>query len=766
MLQPERPPGSSAALLRQARLFERLWTASAAMLEADSEAEVALLVLRAGMEAFDADTGFVALSPRPGAPLQVLHVARLSAPPEPLEVPPEAPYPLAAAVRTGRSLFIASNEELRCAHPGMVRLRGEDHACASIPLRVDDAVQGALNLSWDQPRPFDADERDLLEALGVQCAAAVLRVREARATQETLRLHSAIAANMAEGACLVRVADQVVVHANDRFGELFGYPVEDVVGLALPGLLLAEAGGADDPLGEAARSLGQDGPGSWEGELRCVRADRSLVWMRAHVSAFEHPEFGDVLVVVVSDVTPRRLAEERLRHLADHDPLTGLPNRRAFTTALEAHVVGAGEQGRVAAAGGRRAAGEVPDGSAGGGCVLAIDLDEFKAVNDTRGHRTGDALIAVVAATLAAQVRDGEMVARTGGDEFAALLPGTSVAAATAVAERLRRAVRDAAAGAVPTGRRITASVGIAPVLPGASAEQLLVNADLAMYDAKEAGGDRFAVYDGAPGRTPLLQQRLGRLEQVEQALVQDGFVLHAQPLVDLHDGRVVSRELLLRMRAGGQGSDGPAAAGPAADPVGEPLVPPAEFMPVAERYGLATRIDRWVAGQAVELLARFPALHLSVNLSAQSLDDDRFAVDLGGLLARHRVEGSRLCVELTETAALSSMGLARHLTEQLRALGCELALDDFGAGFGSFAYLKHLPFDVIKIDGEFVRGAVGSRDDQLVIKAVVDVARGQGKRTVAEFVEDEATARLLRALGVDAAQGYHLGRPVPLHHG
>ncbi|MGN6333618.1 MAG: putative bifunctional diguanylate cyclase/phosphodiesterase [Motilibacteraceae bacterium] len=759
MLQPERPPGSSAALLRQARLFERLWTASAAMLDADSEAEVALLVLRAGMDAFDADTGFVALSPRPGASLQVLHVARLSAPPEPLEVPPEAPYPLAAAVRTGRSLFIASNEELRCAHPGMVRLRGEDHACASIPMRVDDEVQGALNLSWDEPRPFDEDERALLEALGVQCAAAVLRVREARATQETLRLHSAIAANMAEGACLVRVADQVVVHANDRFGDLLGYRAEDVVGLALPRLLQAEADCADDLLLQAERSLAQGGPGSWEGELRCVRADRSLVWMRAHVSAFEHPEFGDVLVVVVSDVTPRRLAEERLRHLADHDPLTGLPNRRAFTEALEAYVLGAGQPLAAAGAGAAGALG----GPGAGGCVLAIDLDEFKAVNDTRGHRTGDALITVVAATLAAQVRGGEMVARTGGDEFAALLPGSSVTAAAAVAERLRRAVRDAAVGAVPTGRRITASVGIAPVLPGASAEQLLVNADLAMYDAKEAGGDRFAVYDGAPGRTPLLQQRLGRLEQVEQALVQDGFVLHAQPLVDLHDGRVVSRELLLRMRAGGHGPDGP---GPSTDPVGEALVPPGEFMPVAERYGLATRIDRWVAGQAVELLARFPALHLSVNLSAQSLDDDRFAVDLGGLLARHRVEGSRLCVELTETAALSSMGLARQLTEQVRALGCELALDDFGAGFGSFAYLKHLPFDVIKIDGEFVRGAVGSRDDQLVIKAVVDVARGQGKRTVAEFVEDEATARLLRALGVDAAQGYHLGRPVPLHHG
>ncbi|MGN6244592.1 MAG: putative bifunctional diguanylate cyclase/phosphodiesterase [Motilibacteraceae bacterium] len=765
MLQPERPPASPAALLRQARLFERLWNASAAMLDAGSEAEVALLVLRAGMAAFDADAGFVALSPRPGAPLQVLHVARLTEPPAPLELAPDAPYPLAVAVRSGQALFIPSNEDLRCEHPGLVRLRGEDHACASIPLRVDDEVQGALNLSWDEPRAFDDDERALLEALGLHCAAAVLRVRETLATQETLRLHSAIAANMAEGACLVRVEDQVVVHANARFGELFGYPSHEVVGLALPSLLQPEQGvGAGDLLGDAARSLGQggrrSGPGSWEGELRCARADGSLVWMRAHVSAFEHPEFGDVLVVVVSDVTPRRLAEERLRHLADHDPLTGLPNRRAFTTGLEAHVQ------RTEHVGGARGGAEP-----GGGCVLAIDLDEFKAVNDTRGHRTGDALIAVVAATLAAQLREGEMVARTGGDEFAALLPSASVAAAAAVAERLRRAVRDAAADAVPTGRRITASVGIAPVLAGASAEQLLVNADLAMYDAKEAGGDRFAVYDGAPGRTPLLQQRLGWLEQVEQALVEDGFVLHAQPVVDLHDGRVVSRELLLRMRAGagrgeGVGVGGPLPVGEHAGETHEPLVPPAAFMPVAERYGLATRIDRWVAARAVDLLARVPGLHLSVNLSAQSLDDDRFAVDLGALLARHRVEGARLCVELTETAALSSMGLARQLTEQLRALGCELALDDFGAGFGSFAYLKHLPFDVIKIDGEFVRGAVGSRDDQLVIKAVVDVARGQGKRTVAEFVEDEATARLLRALGVDAAQGYHLGRPAPLHHG
>jgi EAL domain-containing protein (putative c-di-GMP-specific phosphodiesterase class I) len=298
----------------------------------------------------------------------------------------------------------------------------------------------------------------------------------------------------------------------------------------------------------------------------------------------------------------------------------------------------------------------------------------------------------------------------------------------------------------------VTASLGLAlfdspDKLTG---EDVLVNADLAMYDAKESGRDQLASYDAPERPETRIEARISWADMIRDALAEDAFVLHAQPIVDLATGEATQYELLLRMR----GSDGE-------------LIPPSAFLPVAERFDLMAAIDRWVVTRAIRMVgAELRAgrrLVVEVNISGRSAGDPELLELIERELTANEVCPSQIIFEITETIAVSNIPRAQHFAARLADLGCRFALDDFGAGFGSFYYLKHLPFDYLKIDGEFVRHSAADPTDQLVIQAVVDIARGLGKRTVAEHVGDSETAALLQRMGVDHAQGFHLGEPAPL---
>jgi len=250
---------------------------------------------------------------------------------------------------------------------------------------------------------------------------------------------------------------------------------------------------------------------------------------------------------------------------------------------------------------------------------------------------------------------------------------------------------------------------------------------------------------------SPAGLQRRPWLARLRRALAEDLFVLHYQPIVSLRDGRTCHYEALLRL----------------ADQPGGELVAPARFLPAAERYGLIREIDRMVLDKVAALLAPGGAcagadVAIAMNVSAVSVTEHRLLARLERHIAAHAIDPARLIVEITETAAISDMGRARAFCTGVQALGCAVALDDFGAGFGSFQYLKHLPFTYLKIDGDFIRGLPCSRTDQLVVSALVGVVAGMGRRTIAEFVGDEPTLRMLRGFGVDYAQGYHVGRPRP----
>ena len=418
-----------------------------------------------------------------------------------------------------------------------------------------------------------------------------------------------------------------------------------------------------------------------------------------------------------------------LKRAANFDDLTGLPNRRQFQEEMDRAL-------------GKRAA---------QAAVVLLGLDDLKAVNDSLGHDAGNEVIRRTAQVLEETFSGRGQVARLEGDEFGVLLPGAGQQAAEVSTHDFLEALRSRPI--IEQGRllRTTASAGIALVPDdGRTADDLLRCADLAMFQAKAAGGNTERFYDSDSDVQALTEARLKWKERIVEALERDRFVLFCQPIIDLRDRQAGEYEVLLRML----------------DEDGQ-LTPPAAFLEVAERFGLVHAIDRWVLSRAVAALAeqqrRGHATRLAVNLSGRAFEDRELLSFIKQLLTESEADPSRLILEVTETAAVADLPRAQQFIIALKELGCEFALDDFGIGFSSFSHLKHLPVDYLKIDGSFIRDLPRDEVDQHLVKAMVDVARGLKQRTVAEFVQDEETVRLLQEFGVDYGQGYYLGRPAPL---
>jgi diguanylate cyclase (GGDEF)-like protein/PAS domain S-box-containing protein len=432
------------------------------------------------------------------------------------------------------------------------------------------------------------------------------------------------------------------------------------------------------------------------------------------------------LFVSAHDATEQRRAQQELAFLAQRDPLTGLLNRRAITAHL---------RGRLEA-GARR------------GALLLIDVDNFADLNDLLGYAVGDEVVRMLARLLAERVEPDAVLGRIGPDELAMLLPKGNAADALGLAESLCALV---ARHAFPVGApplKITVSIGVAPLAGAGGCDVLLANADLALDEAKGSGRNRARMF--APELYQTAVRRVSVIQRVRDALDEGRMSIDAQPIFDLATRKVTSYELLIRLRDGL-----------------EPALGPGEFMPAVERTDLVHRLDRWMVEQAVSALtiprARRADLRLQVNVSTRSLEDPGFADYVISTLRRAGVDPARLGLEITETAAITNLAATRRLVSRLTRAGCRFALDDFGAGFGSFVYLKHLPFTTVKIDGEFVRQADRAHGDTLFVEAVVRVARGLNMLTVAEYVDREPLVAALTRLGVDRAQGFHLGRPRPL---
>jgi diguanylate cyclase (GGDEF)-like protein/PAS domain S-box-containing protein len=455
---------------------------------------------------------------------------------------------------------------------------------------------------------------------------------------------------------------------------------------------------------------------------------------------------GDVvgMVVVFHDVSHLREMEQQLCWQATHDVLTGLFNRREFERRLAKLLESAmGENLHHA--------------------LLYLDLDNFKTVNDTCGHAAGDEFLRQLTKVMQARMRVSDTLARLGGDEFGALLESCPLDQAVRIANAIRETVRDFRFVWQAKGFSVGASIGLVPI-DGRSgtASRVLAAADASCYEAKNKGRDRVQVYRPHDRRFTQRTSELQMISQINQAFELGNFRLYRQPILPLQEGAPEHPhfEVLVRM----------------IDAAGN-VLPPMAFMPAAERYNLLTSVDRWVITTLVKFLAdEVKAGRIvrdlesveeggfyTVNLSGASMSDNSFPEFLRKLLAEEDLPRGLLCFEVTETTAIANLNKAAELMHELKALGCTFALDDFGIGMSSFAYLKYLPVNILKIDGTFVKDMASDQMDFAIVEAINRIAHILGIRTVAEFVEDEVTLGKLKGLGVDFGQGFFIAKPEPI---
>jgi diguanylate cyclase (GGDEF)-like protein/PAS domain S-box-containing protein len=584
---------------------------------------------------------------------------------------------------------------------------------------------GAVEHEDGAPRRLVGAFQDITESRALKAELA----RQHELLQVTLR-------SIAD-AVVTTDADGRVVWLNPVAERLTGWTTADARGRPLRQVYRV----VDGTAGEAGHEVGCGCPepgcvqGAPEhGEL--VARDGTRFGVQASASPIR-TDRGALLgtVLVFRDVTEERRLAREMTWRATHDALTGLVNRAEFESRLHRALEAARDAGREHA-------------------LLWIDLDQFKLVNDACGHAVGDELLRQVGVLLARGLRPVDTLARLGGDEFAVILEHCPEAAAQRVAQQMCDRIEAFRFDHAGQRHRVGASIGLVPVdgrWPGVAA--ILQAADSACYAAKEAGRNRVhAWFD-----TDLaIRERHGEMQwatRIAQALDEGRFVLHAQRVTPIGAGALpgLHAEVLVRMVE----RDGT-------------LVSPGAFLPAAERFHLASRLDRWVLARALDWLRSRPAARamrsLAVNLSGQSLGDPAFHRDAIELLRAAGPQAcARLCVEITETAAIARMADAAAFTERIRALGVRVGLDDFGAGASSFGYLKTLKVDFLKIDGQFIRDLIDDPLDAAAVRCFVEVARAIGLRTIAEFVEGPQVLARLREIGVDYAQGFLLHRPEPI---
>jgi len=439
-------------------------------------------------------------------------------------------------------------------------------------------------------------------------------------------------------------------------------------------------------------------------------------------------------IILAFTVHERRLAARRLAIHANVDSLTGLPNRNAFEARVNRILGDPGEPPMA---------------------LAYLDLDDFSLINDTSSHAAGDVMIVGIAGALTASLREGDLLAHLGADEFAVLLRNCSPTMAREAAVKLAHAVEHYRCQWQGQAMATTASIGVVPFRTGeARFAELLSKADAACFTAKELGGNRVYVASGLASdvldRTASMRWAL----RIREALEQHRFVLHAQTIAPLHAGLDQGRhfELLIRLREPGQ----------------DTLLMPSQFMPAAERFGLGVRIDREVVMLTLDWLEEHPmqaaqVALCSINLSGEAMVDESFIGFVAERLRSSSFPGDRLCFEITETSAVRDLARAQRFIDEMRALGCRFALDDFGTGFCSFSYLRALDVDYFKIDGSFVREMDTSPLAAEVVRSITKISHLLMKQTIAEHTETLAQHDALAALGVDFAQGYTIDQPMPL---
>ena len=543
------------------------------------------------------------------------------------------------------------------------------------------------------------------------------------------RLHT-ILNNTAEG--IITFDERGVVEGFNQSAEkLFGWTEDEVINTSVALLISPETRENRDSYiehfmrAEVQRLIGH------EGEVAGRHKDGASFPMAIKITGMRldnHQKY----IALVSNISERKAMMENLRRLAEHDGLTGLYNRTYFHAELE------------------RVVERVRRNEATNCALLYLDLDHFKYVNDTLGHAAGDKVLLEVAGILNRRVRKSDLVARLGGDEFTLLMYDVQPEQMEKIADSFRRQLTEHTFSFEGHPVTIGCSIGIAMIGPTVqSPAEVMSHADLACHIAKRTGRNQVHVFAPADSKdVATMSLDMGWSRRIREAVEQNRFVLACQPIVNTQERTAVTTyEVLIRMLDENGG-----------------LIMPGGFLPTAERFGLSLDIDRWVIVNAIETLAEqrrtLPDLCYTINLSAQTLNTPTICDLVQERLLATGLDPAAIIFEITETAAISDLSAAASLLARLRDLGCRTALDDFGSGMSSFAYLQELPVDIVKIDGRFVKHIATNPVDKAMVRAMNDIAHALGKKTIAEFVENEEAFQILIELGVDFGQGYHLGRP------
>jgi diguanylate cyclase (GGDEF)-like protein/PAS domain S-box-containing protein len=515
-------------------------------------------------------------------------------------------------------------------------------------------------------------------------------------------------------------------YLNDAVNDIYGFNAEDMLGHHYSDYQAEESRERD------AKAFDQVLAGKELFQYETVHLDAN--GERRYISFNARPTFsegGRVLHVTgtARDITEQKRFEQELTYQAQHDKLTGLYNRNYFQSELERLI------SRIARSGAECA-------------LLYLDLDQFKYVNDTLGHAAGDRLLKECTEMLRKNVREGDLLARFGGDEFTVLLYNIDHSHALPVAQNIRAMFEHYKFMDSGKAFNVTCSIGLTLIDSDThSADEALARADLACNISKAQGRNCVHEYSEGDSEQSAMAEDMGWAARVRNAIDNDEFKILYQPIVSVQSQEVQAYEVLLRLPT----DDGKS-------------IKPGGFIPAAERFGLIQNIDRWIVRQSMQYLAELHhnnvQIQFAINLSGRAIDDPELLPLIQDILRNTGLNPAALTFEITEDVAIANLQAARSFINQLKELGCRMALDDFGSGFCSFTYLKHLPVDSLKIDGSFIQGLAHTKVDQAMVQAMNQIAHALGKTTIAEFVENKETWQLLQEYGVDFAQGHYLGKP------
>jgi len=627
---------------------------------------------------------------------------------------PEGRGPTGNALRSGamQTCDVATDEGF-----ALWRERALEHHLRSVlamPLVAGDRILGAITFFSTRRRDFPRDRIDLLRAVAAQAALSILSAYD----NAQIRLQK-VALESVANAIVITNTDGVIEWVNPAFTKLTGFSAAEAVG-ATPRLLRS---GNHSPAFYSRMWETLLAGHVWHGEMYNRRRDGS-VYAEEQTITPVRDENGPIthFVAVKQDITERKQQEEKIRHLALHDSLTNLPNRRAFDAMIR----------RLAHRGGPAS-------------LLMIDIDDFKFINDSSGHPIGDQMLSEIGQLLQKQLRPFDFLARVGGDEFVALLEQVSIEETRTISERLRKSVEEFWFEHDDAVLHATISIGVATIDDSADPKTFISRADAALYAAKERGKNRVVIYPFNEGDD--LGRRIADATRyvtlIRMALRDNTFELSYQPVIRLGNGERVHYEALVRMRT----TDGT-------------LIQPDDFLPIAERYGLMPQIDRWVFDEVLRELQAREHVRIFANLSALSINDEALLRYIEQRIVEAKLEPGRLAFEITESAAVADLASARNWIHRLKQLGCLFALDDFGVGFSSLGYLRALAVDYVKIDRTFIRDLDTNPTNRALVQAVNAVAHTLGKEVIAEGVETAAHAAVLLELGVEHGQGFHWGHP------